>query len=1020
MRQGNHLGWLIAGLAGIFAAAGLLHALPDPVSIDLTDTVLKNETATIPSQCYTRTRDGDGPIQNPCYVCHTRSVEPNYINDADLQLSYAFPDTHLENPWTNLFEDRTRRIAAITDEAILDYIRQDNYLDADGGIRPARRLTHLPANWDANGNGRWDGYAPDCYFDFDGEGFDRDPKGRLTGWRAFAYYPFPGTFWPTNGSMGDVLIRLPETFRTDRDGTPDLEIYKTNLAIVEALAKGRDVPIPPTEENRLGIDLDKDGRLGIARAIVFDWAPLEGRTMTYAGRAGDLQQNGRLHLAKGLFPEGTEFLHSVRYIDIGEGDAIALSPRLKELRYMRKRTWRSYADLEEAALGEMKEKDDFPSRTRQILGNGEQGVNNGSGWLLQGFIEDAEGELRPQTLEETAFCIGCHGGVGITTDSVFSLSRKIDAPTLQNGWVHWSQKGLKGIAEPKIEIRGGGVFYEYTYYLMYNHTGNEFRDNDEVKARFFLPDGTLDPDMVDALHDDIAVLLHPTPERALKLNKAYRTIVEDQDFILGRDVTIAPVATVHDRVEADQPTGLTRTTSIDRFQGRFAAMTACPIPRAATTAGPIDSAVKGNGMAGPDGLRYGVNWQGEIGKSLYKKTDIEGVQLTFPPRLTLPTRVIVPIGNMALCYGCHRLPYPNVPRDNRITTPVAVAATESAPPSSTRLTTDPGTDQGGVWSPDGQSIAFISDRSGTHQIWMMGADGGDQRQLTRGPAAHGWPVWHPYGRSLACWSFDPRSATHAIKTIRVDGTGENTLVESREHLDRPAWHPDGSRIAYAALNQGNWDLWVVPADGGRPTRLTTDPQMETNPLWRPDGLALAYKVAPVGEYNLTGQYFMTFEKGEDHPTVHTWEGPESIQMNAWHPDGKAIAYTAEVISDASGADRVTYGAMVSDVTWRAEAHATASGTVHIAKGCTLGDRGPVFSPDGRKVAFWAWDQSFHASLWLYDRNTDNTVQLTSGGIDLYPQWSPDGKKLLFDSGRGGNLDLWVLEISPQQMASLRP
>jgi Tol biopolymer transport system component len=39
-----------------------------------------------------------------------------------------------------------------------------------------------------------------------------------------------------------------------------------------------------------------------------------------------------------------------------------------------------------------------------------------------------------------------------------------------------------------------------------------------------------------------------------------------------------------------------------------------------------------------------------------------------------------------------------------------------------------------------------------------------------------------------------------------------------------------------------------------------------------------------------------------------------------------------------------------------------------------------------------------------------TVQLTSGGIDLYPQWSPDGKKLLFDSGRGGKLDLWVVDV----------
>jgi len=54
-------------------------------------------------------------------------------------------------------------------------------------------------------------------------------------------------------------------------------------------------------------------------------------------------------------------------------------------------------------------------------------------------------------------------------------------------------------------------------------------------------------------------------------------------------------------------------------------------------------------------------------------------------------------------------------------------------------------------------------------------------------------------------------------------------------------------------------------------------------------------------------------------------------MNSWNPDGTQIAYTAEVINDASGEGRVSY-------------------------------RGPVFSPDGRKVAFWAWDKSYKATL----------------------------------------------------------
>lgn len=1011
MRRRLFVTAIILGLAAILSAKGAIYAARDQGKVDLKKMVLRNETAYIPPQCYTRTEDADNTLHNPCYVCHTRSKEPNYINDWELQISYAFPDDNLANPWTNLFEDRSQRIAAVTDEAILAYIRQDNYLDADGGIRLAKRLAELPRGWDYNDNGRWDGYLPDCFYNFDDQGFDHDPQGRHTGWRAFAYYPFPGTYWPTNGSTDDVLIRLPESFRTNRVGQPDLMIYKINLAIVEAIIKGRDVTISPVDEKLIDADLNKDGQMTTAKKVVFDWDPLKGRLMSFVGQAGVLQRQGRLHLAQGFFPEGTEFLQSVRYVDVKNVEDIGMANRFKELRYMKKRTWQSYADLEEAALNEIKEKDDFPGRTRQFLGNLEQGVNNGTGWLLQGFIEDARGELRPQSFEEMTFCAGCHGGVGAATDSIFSFPRKLDAAGFQNGWYHWRQKALTGLNEPKVEIRNAGVFYEYSYYLMYNRSGNELRSNDEVEKRFFFANGAIKPGMLERLHDDISILLNPTHQRALTLNKAYRTIVQDQDFILGRDANIKPLVNVHREVETNQPTGMTRASDIERFNGRFGGIATCFANDLAHHLGAkVEKAVLGIGMGGPNGQRYGVNWHGEVVKNRYQNTDIKGVQFTFPPRLTLPTRVIVPIGNMTACYACHRLPYPNVPPDNRIVTKVPMPPAQGENPQLQQLTSDSGADKGGVWRPDGQEIAFVSDRGGSYQIWLMAPDGGDQRQLTYGPAVHGWPAWHPEGRKLACWSYNPQTEMHALKSVNTDGKGEMILAQSREHLDRPAWHPDGYLIAYTALAQGNWDIWLVSDEGGQPTRLTSDPQMETNPLWNPDGHCLAFKVAPIGEYNLTRQYFMTFEKGYDTPTVFGWNGPQSIQMNAWSPDGGRIAYTAETISDATGDDRVTYTAMISKVSLES-ADAVAAATIHLARGRTIGDRGPVFSPDGQKVVFWAWNKDYHASLWLYRLDENEVRALTSGGFDTYPQWRPDGKTILFESSRSGNLDLWITQVA---------
>ena len=358
---------------------------------------LGNPTAFIPPQCYTKTVDDAGGVHNPCFTCHVRGRAPNAINDRDLQLSYAFPEAALTNPWTNLFEDRSARIAATGDADILAWIRQDNYHDRAGSIRLAETLRDPPPGWDVDDNGRWDGFVPDAYFRFDDEGYDVDPDGNRTGWRAFAYTPLPGSFSPASGSTDDVLIRLPEAYRQDRDGNPDWIAYAINLAIVEALIHHIDIAIAPVDEARYGVDLDKDGGIGTADHVAFDWAPLEGRNMAYVGRAGVLQAGVEAPLAAGLYPLGTQFLHTVRYVDVDDDTgAIRLSQRLKELRYMRKTSWQTYADLEEGALAEVKEAHDFPNRLPIFDGNAETGIANGVGWRLQAFIEDRDGGLRPR------------------------------------------------------------------------------------------------------------------------------------------------------------------------------------------------------------------------------------------------------------------------------------------------------------------------------------------------------------------------------------------------------------------------------------------------------------------------------------------------------------------------------------------------------------------------------------------------------------------------------------------------
>jgi hypothetical protein len=218
----------------------------------------------------------------------------------------------------------------------------------------------------------------------------------------------------------------------------------------------------------------------------------------------------------------------------------------------------TYSDLEYEAYGEFKEEYDFPNRLSVYYGDIENGLGNPQGWAFQAFIEDTEGDLRPQTYEETVFCMGCHTRLGATSDTVFTYSRKYEDASNKRGWFHWTQKSIKGTPEHKVAYEGKGEQYEYTMYLQQNIAGDEFRDNDEVKAKFFNADGTLKTDMVTALHSDVSVLLFPSSSRALTLNKAYRSIVKEQSFVYGRDANVKPVTNVHKTISPqDKPTGLT-------------------------------------------------------------------------------------------------------------------------------------------------------------------------------------------------------------------------------------------------------------------------------------------------------------------------------------------------------------------------------------------------------------------------------------------------------------------------------
>lgn len=494
---------------------------------------LYNREAVIPPQCYTKTEG----TKNPCYTCHQSYddvTRPNKMDDGFLQGDYGFSDVGVENHWKNLFVDRRDEVAAISDEAITDYIQSDNYTAFINGLKNDPDWSGpVPAI-----DGLAEGAAA-----FDNQGLALDGSG----WVAFNYKPLPSTFWPTNGSIDDVMIRLPKPFRTASCATGtdafSRDAYFANLAVLEMAMKDLStISTPPIDENAVCEDLNDDGVLTMVQEI-----PARDH---YLGDAASEP------VARMSYPEGTQFIHTVRYVGLDNGK-ITPSRRMKEVRYMKK--VKAYSTPALASLYGNERQEKMEGMLPTFVDHGDKGLNNGLGWEVLGFIEDSEGELRKQTYQEQMFCMGCHGTIGTTIDQTFAFPRKV---TGAEGWGYINFEGMKDA--PSV----GETEPEILQYLERVGGGNEFRANPEMRDRWFLPDGTVDESAVRGA--DVYTLITPSPGRALSLNKAYRVIVQEQSFAYGRDATITPVRNVFRSVDPEAAPPLEESARIDHWDLRLA------------------------------------------------------------------------------------------------------------------------------------------------------------------------------------------------------------------------------------------------------------------------------------------------------------------------------------------------------------------------------------------------------------------------------------------------------------------
>lgn len=245
--------------------------------------------------------------------------------------------------------------------------------------------------------------------------------------------------------------------------------------------------------------------------------------------------------------------------------------------------------------------------------------------------------------------------------------------------------------------------------------------------------------------------------------------------------------------------------------------------------------------------------------------------------------------------------------------------------------TTTGCEYGPRWSPDGSKITFTSCRDGNQEIYMMDADGGNQTRLTNNAAQDRAPNWSADGTKIIFQSDRNKAANEMdIYTVNVDGTGLSLLFATSRREQQPAWAPNDTKVAF------------VDSTGCCDHRLKT---MNT------DGTSSAFLLPNIGSLNAVG--------------------PE------WSPDSQTIAFGGFIPGQTN------------PQIYTIKADGTSTTATQLTPYTIVVNGAPAYSPDGTKIAF---DSTRDGDNEIYVMNADGSspTNLTSNpsSSDTAPDWQP--------------------------------
>jgi Tol biopolymer transport system component len=301
-----------------------------------------------------------------------------------------------------------------------------------------------------------------------------------------------------------------------------------------------------------------------------------------------------------------------------------------------------------------------------------------------------------------------------------------------------------------------------------------------------------------------------------------------------------------------------------------------------------------------------------------------------------------------------------------------------------RLTSGLGGEEWPAWSPDGNDVAFVREMRDRSGIFSVPARGGPERKLLDlRDDRYFWLGWSPDGRHLAFADRGSSQEPYRLSLLSLDTLERHRLASSPsdrlQSVLRFAFSPDGQTLAFIAIGSPNVDVCLLSLGDDKTRSIYSQREWIGGLAWTADGQALVLSL-------------------NQHGTRRLMKLPASGAKPEPLPIGGEDAYYPAV---SRSGNRLAFVRDISDTDlWRVELNAPPGrGRPAALVTSTRRDAEPRFSPDGKKIAFQS-NRSGSLEIWVSDADGSNQRQLTSfnGPNAAWPSWSPDGRHIVLWAG----------------------